>query len=113
MGGPPVEWWSAGALVSARLGERYAFLATGLGTIRHRGVDTPPADSIEGLLYALPRDRCVIDARRLGAFLDDGPTVPRVSPWYGYAPLDPAHVARYDGVLFVKDAAAAVVPGDG
>jgi erythromycin esterase-like protein len=53
----PVEWWSAGALVSARLGEEYAFLATALGTIRHQGVDTPSPDTLEGLLYALPDDR--------------------------------------------------------
>ncbi|OSC52362.1 erythromycin esterase, partial [Streptomyces sp. 4F] len=42
----PVEWWSAGALVSARLGEEYAFVATAVGTIRHQGVDTPPPDSV-------------------------------------------------------------------
>ena len=37
MGDLPLEWWSAGAIVSAQLGERYAFLATALGTIRHQG----------------------------------------------------------------------------
>jgi hypothetical protein len=35
-------------------GDRYAFLATALGTIRHHGVDAPPPATIEGLLYALP-----------------------------------------------------------
>ena len=62
MGDLPLEWWSAGAIVSAHLGEGYAFLATALGTIRHQGVDTPPPDTVEGLLYALPEDRCVVDA---------------------------------------------------
>jgi erythromycin esterase-like protein len=99
----PVEWWSAGALVNARLGEEYAFVATALGTIRHRGVDTPPPDTVEGLLYALPEDRCVIDAPRLAAALRDTPPAPRVSPWFGYAPLDPAHLAAGDGIVFVKD----------
>jgi hypothetical protein len=28
---------------------------------------------------------------------------PRVCPWFGYAPLDPAQVARTDGIVFVKD----------
>jgi len=97
------EWWSAGAIVSAHLGERYAFLATALGTIRHHGVDTPPPDTIEGLLYALPQDRYVVDPRRLAAALGDVTPVPRVSPWYGYSPLDPAHVAGADGIVFVKD----------
>lgn len=103
MGGALLEWWSAGALVSARLGEGYAFVATALGTIRHQGVDTPPPDTVEGILYALPQDRCVIDASRLANALGDTRPAPRVSPWFGYAPLDPAHLAESDGLVFVKD----------
>jgi erythromycin esterase-like protein len=103
MGGLPLEWWSAGALVSARLGDGYAFLATALGTIRHQGVDTPPPDTVEGLLYALPQDRCLVDAPRLATALGDTRPAPRVSPYYGYAPLDPAHLAGTDGIVFVKD----------
>lgn len=99
----PVEWWSAGALVSARLGEEYAFMATALGTIRHQGVGTPPPDTVEGFLYALPEDRCVIDAPRLATALGDTRPAPRVSPYYGYSPLDPAHLAGVDGIVFVKD----------
>ncbi|MFJ2895034.1 erythromycin esterase family protein [Streptomyces sp. NPDC087218] len=99
----PVEWWSAGALAGARLGEEYAFVATALGTIRHRGVDAPPPDTLEGLLYALPEDRCVVDAARLAAVLGDALPEPRVSPWFGYAPFDPAHLAGSDGIVFVKD----------
>ncbi|WP_367134308.1 MULTISPECIES: erythromycin esterase family protein [Streptomyces] len=99
----PVEWWSAGALVSARLGEDYAFVATAVGTIRHQGVDTPPPDTVEGLLHALPEDRCVIDAWRLAATLGDARLVRRTSPWFGYAPFDPAHLAGSDGIVFVKD----------
>ncbi|WP_407547656.1 erythromycin esterase family protein [Streptomyces sp. Pv4-95] len=99
----PVEWWSAGALVSAQLGEEYAFVATALGTIRHQGVDTPPPDTVEGLLYALPEDRCVIDAPRLATALGGTRPALRVSPWFGYAPLDPAHLANSDGMVFVKD----------
>ncbi|MGW9193907.1 erythromycin esterase family protein [Micromonospora chersina] len=104
MGGLPVEWWSAGALVSPHLGEGYAFLATALGTIRHHGVETPPPDTLEGQLYALPQDRYVADPRRLAAVLGESTPAPRVSPWFGYAPLDPAHLAGIDGLVFVKDA---------
>ncbi|MFF7019912.1 erythromycin esterase family protein [Streptomyces klenkii] len=99
----PVEWWSAGALVSARLGEDYAFVSTAVGTIRHQGVDTPPPDTVEGVLYALPEDRCVIDARRLAVTLGDTRLVRRTSPWFGYASFDPAHLADSDGIVFVKD----------
>ncbi|MEV5019490.1 erythromycin esterase family protein [Streptomyces sp. NPDC053780] len=99
----PVAWWSAGALVSARLGEEYAFVATALGTIRHQGVDTPPPGTLEGHLYALPEDRRVVDAGRLASALGDPRPAPRVSPWFGYAPLDPAHLDTIDGVVFIKD----------
>lgn len=99
-----VEWWSAGALVSARLGPAYAFLPTALGTLRHQGVGTPPPDTLEGLLYAgLPEDRCLLDAPRLAAALGERLPAPRESPWFGYGPLDPAHLERSDGLVFVKD----------
>ncbi|WP_053848406.1 erythromycin esterase family protein [Streptomyces sp. NRRL B-24085] len=99
----PVEWWSAGALAGARLGDAYAFVATALGTIRHQGVDTPPQDTVEGLLYDLPGDPSLVDPRRLATALGDTPPAPRVSPWFGYAPLDPVRLAGMDGLVFVKD----------
>jgi erythromycin esterase-like protein len=102
LGDIPLTWWSAGARVSARLGDDYAFVATALGTIRHHGVDTPPPDTLEGLLYARPDDRFLVDPAALaGAKL-----TPRVSPWFGYAPLDPAHLAGYDGIVFVRETVA-------
>ncbi|MEV4759067.1 erythromycin esterase family protein [Micromonospora sp. NPDC049559] len=104
MGGLPVEWWSAGAIVGTHLGEEYAFLASAIGTIRHRGVDTPPPDTVEGLLYALPEERYLVDARRLAAALAETTPAARVSPWFGYSPLDPGQVAGTDGIVFVKDA---------
>ncbi|MGP3925361.1 erythromycin esterase family protein [Streptomyces sp. 8N616] len=100
---PLLEWWSAGALVNARVGKEYAFLATALGTIRHQGVDTPPPDTVEGLLYALPEDRYVVDAPRLAAALGAARPAARVSPWFGYSALDPAHLAGNDVIVFVKD----------
>ncbi|MBL1098487.1 erythromycin esterase family protein [Streptomyces coffeae] len=103
MGDLPLEWWSAGALVSAHLGEGYAFVAMALGTMRHQGVDTPPPDTVEGVLYALPEDRYVIDAPRLATVLGDTRPAPRVSPYFGYFPLDPAHLAENDGIVFLKD----------
>ncbi|MFG2318640.1 erythromycin esterase family protein [Streptomyces tendae] len=99
----PMEWWSAGALVGARLGDQYAFVATALGTIRHQGVDTPSPDTLEGLLYALEQDPCLVGAGRLADALGDPRPEPRVSPWFGYAPLDPGHLDAVDGVVFVKD----------
>ncbi|RSO10320.1 erythromycin esterase [Streptomyces sp. WAC 06783] len=100
---PLLEWWSAGALVNARLGEDYAFVATALGTIHHRGVGTPPPDTLEGLLYALPEDRYLVNLTQLSTALGDTPPAPRESPWFGYAPLGLEHLTESDGLVFVKD----------
>jgi erythromycin esterase-like protein len=100
----PVQWWSAGAIVDARLGADFAVVATALGTIPHRGVQAPPPETVEGLLYAQPADRCVVDARRLAAVLGEATPAARESPWFGYAPLDPARLAGLDALVFVKDA---------
>ncbi|MFB6635327.1 erythromycin esterase family protein [Streptomyces sp. NPDC056362] len=103
MGGRLLEWWGAGALVSAELGADYAFVATALGTIRHQGVDEPAPDSVEGLLYALAEERRLVDARRLSAALGAERPPRRESPWFGYASFDPAHLADCDGMVFVRD----------
>ncbi|MEW2068875.1 erythromycin esterase family protein [Streptomyces sp. NPDC007346] len=103
MGGERLEWWSAGSIVSTHLGREYAFLATALGTIRHHGVGAPPPETVEGLLYALPEDRRLVDTRRLAAALGDALPSPRTSPYFGYFGLDPAHLAGTDGLVFVKD----------
>ncbi|WAZ26187.1 erythromycin esterase family protein [Streptomyces cinnabarinus] len=103
MAGKLLEWWSAGALVHAHLGQDYAFAATAVGTIRHQGVDTPHPDTVEGLLYELPEDRCVVAPRHLAAALGATRPTPRESPWFGYAPLDPGHLTDPDAIVFVKD----------
>jgi erythromycin esterase-like protein len=103
MGGVPLDWWSAGAIVEARLGTDYAVFATALGTIRHRDVETPPANTIEGLLYTLPEQRCVVDTRKLSEALSGMEVVRRESPWFGYAPLDPVQLTDFEGLVFVKD----------
>jgi erythromycin esterase-like protein len=102
-GQPLLGWWSAGAQLGAHLGTEYAFVATALGTIRHHGVGTPPPETVEGLLYTLPHDRSVVDPGRLATALGAAQVAPRVSPWFGYAPLDPAHLAAVDGLVYVKD----------
>ncbi len=94
-----------GALAQVRLGAEYAVLATALGTIRHQGVDTPPPDTLEGLLYALPQAPCVVDPpATLASALGEPRPAPRVSPWFGYAPLAPDQLGEMDGVVFVRDA---------
>ncbi|WP_188187727.1 erythromycin esterase family protein [Nonomuraea sp. SYSU D8015] len=105
--GLPVEWWSAGSIVSARLGDRYAWLASALGTVRHQGLGVPHPDTVEGLLYTLPGSGYVVDAPGLAAALDGEGRKPALrtdmSADYLYFPLEPDHLAECDGLIFVKD----------
>ncbi|MEU1512248.1 erythromycin esterase family protein [Streptomyces sp. NPDC005811] len=103
MAGAHHTWWSAGALIAPHLNENYAFLATALGTIPHQGVTTPPPTTLEGLLYDLPPTPHLIDTARLTKTLADREPPVRVSPYYGYAPLDPSHVPTLDGIVYLRD----------
>ncbi|WP_111767957.1 erythromycin esterase family protein [Nakamurella deserti] len=102
MGGPPFSWWGAGAVVASHLGTDYGHLAGAVGTVRAHGVDVPAPDTLEGLLHAVPTGRFLIDARSLSDATAGPPA--RVSPWFGYAPLDPAQLDTVDGVVFARDA---------
>ncbi|MEU8038565.1 erythromycin esterase family protein [Streptosporangium sp. NPDC049078] len=104
LGDRQLEWWSAGAITEAHLGDRYAFLASAFGTF---GDDTPPPDTVEGLLSTLPWEHSLVDARRLAETLTK--PVPRVSHDFAYFPLDPARLGRVDGVVFLKQT---VTPDD-
>ncbi|TDC41521.1 erythromycin esterase family protein [Micromonospora sp. KC213] len=98
-GDQQLEWWSAGAITATHLGDRYAFLASALGTV---GDDTPPPDTVEGILSTLPWDHCLIDARRLARAVTT--PAPRVSPDFAYFPLDATQLDMIDGVVFLKQA---------
>ncbi|MEV4018600.1 erythromycin esterase family protein [Nonomuraea angiospora] len=98
-GDQQLEWWSAGAIASTYLGDRYAFLASAFGTV---GDDVPSPDTAEGILSTLPWDHSLIDARRLAEAL--GKPAQRVSHDFAYFPLDPARLDTIDGVVFLKQA---------
>lgn len=101
LGDQTLEWWSAGAIAEAHLGDRYAFLASALGTV---GDDTPSADTVEGMLSTLPWDHSLVDARRLAGAVTE--PAPRISHDFAYFPLDPAQLDTIDGVVFLKEVAA-------
>ncbi len=106
MGEHQVRMWSAGAILDARLGDRFAFLATAFGTV---GDDVPPADTVEGMLSTLPWDTALVDTRRLTGEVTGA--VPRVSQDFAYFPLDPARLDTIDGVIFLKQARDVRMPG--
>ncbi|MFI7703993.1 erythromycin esterase family protein [Nonomuraea sp. NPDC049480] len=98
-GDQQLEWWSAGAITATHLGDRYAFLASALGTV---GDDIPSPDTVEGLLSTLPWDHSLIDARRLAEAITK--PAPRISHDFAYFPLDPGRLDMIDGVVFLKQA---------
>lgn len=102
MGGQPLHWWSAGAILDARIGGEYRYVATALGTMEDRDVFAPPAQTLEGMMYdGTRRVRCLFDARELARAT--GAAVARTSPWFGYAPLDPNHLYDVDAVAYLRD----------
>ncbi|MEO3812283.1 erythromycin esterase family protein [Sphaerisporangium sp. B11E5] len=97
--GVPLQWWSAGAIIGARLGDQYSFAATTFG---RRGSDVPDPGTLEGLLSTFPHDRAVIDPGHLTAALDQELT-PRVPADHTYFSLDPATTDQVDAIVFVKE----------
>ncbi|WP_055478415.1 erythromycin esterase family protein [Sphaerimonospora mesophila] len=97
LGDQRLEWWSAGAITATHLGDRYAFLASALGTV---GDDVPPPDTVEGILSTLPWDDSLVDARRLAEAITE--PARRVSRDFAYFPLDPHQLGMIDGVVFLK-----------
>jgi erythromycin esterase-like protein len=102
-----VSWWSAGAIAASRMGNRYAFLASALGSAPDRGLGAPEPDTLEGALYAEVAGRCIFNSKRLGDALRDMATelTPRTdaSNNHGYFALDPDRLDGTDGVVFIKD----------
>ncbi|MEV0459926.1 erythromycin esterase family protein [Catellatospora methionotrophica] len=107
--GQSLTWWPAGAIAADGLGDRYAFVATAIGSLRPRGLGAPAADTVEGVLSTLPGERRLLDGRRLAAALDDTGLEPvrraDNTDDHGYFPRDPAHLADSDGILFLRDVA--------
>lgn len=91
------RWWSAGAIIGTRLGDRYAYAPTTFGS---RGSDVPPADTLEGLLSTLPYDRSVLDPAQLADEVRE--LTPRVPADHTYAALDPATTGQADAIVFVR-----------
>ncbi|MPY67564.1 erythromycin esterase family protein [Deinococcus sp. SDU3-2] len=103
--GMRVEWWSAGAHVSIRLGQQYAFVASDLGSAPAKGIGEPAPDTLEGALMTLAGPVSLVTSGTLTASLPDH-LAPRtgVPPQAGYFPLGAQHLPLTNGVLFVKTA---------
>ncbi|MFI6478703.1 erythromycin esterase family protein [Nonomuraea sp. NPDC050663] len=92
-----LRWWSAGAIISAGLGERYAFLASAFGAVAD---DVPAPDTVEGALSTLPWEHALVDARRLPEVAETPSR--RTTGDFAYFPLDAAHLDQVDAVVFLR-----------
>ena len=105
--GGTVSWWSAGAISSAQMCDRYAFLASALGSAPDQGLGVPNPDTLEGALYAVVEDRCIFNSKRLAETVRG--RSPKLTPRtdastnHGYFALDPDRLDGADGIVFVKD----------
>lgn len=107
MGGRELAFCSAGALAQNRLGNRYVFVAGGIGSAPGRGIDSPRADTVEGRLYRHQRAWAhLYRADELAALVDGARTRGDRDDRGAYFPLEIDGVADADGVLFLKDVRA-------
>jgi erythromycin esterase-like protein len=106
-----VSWWSAGAIAAAQMGDRYAFLASALGSAPDRGLGVPDPDTLEGALYAVAEDRCIFGSRRLAETIRcrSPKLTRRTDASTNYFPLDPDRLDGTDGIVFVKDIPSAPI----
>ena len=105
MRGTKLEWWSAGAHVSARCGNRYAFIASVLGSAPERGIGNPDPDSGESVLMNLAGSVALFSTQALNAALTAQPAVQTDSAMRaGYFPLEALYLPLTDGVLFIRGA---------
>jgi len=106
-GSGTVSWWGAGAIAGAQMGDRYAFLASALGSAPDRGIGVPNPDTLEGALYAVKEDRCIFDSQRLAETVRGrSPKLTQradASNNRNYSALDPDRLDGTDGVVFFKD----------
>lgn len=93
-------WVPAGVHVSARLAERYAFIATAVG--QGAGLPTPAANTLEGWLSEKSQLPCLYTTSALQPELPTSLTKRTDTSGHpGYSPLKPEHLEQTDGVLFL------------
>ncbi|MEV0606539.1 DUF6194 family protein [Polymorphospora rubra] len=96
-----LEWSSAGAIVSALLGDGYAVVVGSLGASVALTLDAPADDTYEGRLGATTGQGPLFDAAALATLVDGARVRADVTPEQGYFPLDAETVAHCDAVWHV------------
>ncbi|WP_328326768.1 erythromycin esterase family protein [Kribbella sp. NBC_00382] len=98
MAGLQRDWYSAGAIVGELLGQRYAVIASSLGSSPTLGLAEPEPDTYEGNLQHTISDWGLTPAAALAA----ARTRTDINPRQGYFPLDQALLDQVDAVLHIN-----------
>ncbi|MFC8830688.1 erythromycin esterase family protein [Streptomyces sp. NPDC057137] len=97
-----VGWSPAGAHLARTYGRDYVAIATAIGSAPHRGIDEPPANTVEGLLAATTSTPRLVPLTELTALVAESTNLTRrTTENRGYFPLDPAKLTDFDTVLFL------------
>ena len=100
-----LEWCPAGVRLSARLGERYAFIATAAG--QGAGLPVPPPTTLEGWLSQQSGSPQLYATQSLMRVLPSSLTKRTdTSGNRGYFPLKPEQLEQTDGVFFLPNLTA-------
>ncbi|MDP0400296.1 erythromycin esterase family protein [Tsukamurella strandjordii] len=107
MGPHELSWFGGGVQAQARLGDDYRFIAMGIGTAPGHGLAVPEPGTVEGELYRAQQSNAQLYrgadlAERLGGCA----TRLDRDALGAYFPLDAAHLADADGVLFLREVRA-------
>ncbi|GAB7032459.1 erythromycin esterase family protein [Streptomyces sp. NPDC021749] len=107
MGPMGIDWWSAGAIAGAFLGERYTVVLGTLGSSEVIGLGEPEAETYEAILQRRTTGWGLTAAHTVSP---SASVVTRAdtTPQQGYFPLDRAVLDGADALLHVSDGAAAV-----
>ncbi|WP_089246976.1 erythromycin esterase family protein [Asanoa hainanensis] len=104
LAGMDLEWSSAGSIVSALLGDRYAVIIGSLGASTALNLSAPPQGTFEAALAG--SKTTLLDRTAIDAALNDRTLTSRTDPTpeQGYFPLDAETVGRCDAILHVTAA---------
>ncbi len=95
-----LAWCPAGVHLAARVGERYAFIATAIG--QGAGLPVPPPTTPEGWLNQQTSSPHLYATQALMRVLPPSLTKRTdISGDPGYSPLKPEHLQQTDGVFFL------------
>jgi erythromycin esterase-like protein len=96
LSGMDLEWFGAGAILAALLGDKYAVIAGSLGASAALGLEAPAEDTYEGRLGAATGEGPLLVAGSID--LADLRVRDDMTPEQGYFPLDGETVAHSDAI---------------